>query len=207
MWSWPLTILPQMTPGPQVPDSGTRRRSEEEPKKWSSWEWWRKLTPSVQYAYILICFSSGSQSCPTLCDPMDYSNARPPCPSIVNSIINSRSLLKLMYIESVMPSNHLILCHPLLLSPSIFPSIRVFFPMSQFFASGGRSIGVSASTSVPSMNIQDWFTLRWTGRNSLHAKRLSRVFSNTTVQKHQFFCAQLCLQSSSHIHTWLLEKP
>ena len=108
-------------------------------------------------------------------------------------ITNSWSLLKLMSIESVMPSNHLILCHPLLLLPSIFPSIRVSgsFPMSQFFASCGQSIGVSPSASVLPMNIQEWFPLQWTGWISLQSKGLSRVFSNTTVQKHQFFSAQL----------------
>ena len=82
------------------------------------------------------------------------------------SITNSWSLLKLMSIESVMPSNHLILCHPLLLLPSIFPASGSF-PMSQFFTSGGQSIGVSASASVLPMNIQDWFTLGWTCWNSL----------------------------------------
>ena len=80
------------------------------------------------------------------------------------------------------------------------------FPMSQFFASDGQRIGISASASVLPMNIQDWFPLRWTGWISLQSKGLSRVFSNTTVQKHQFFGAQLSLWSSSHIHTWLLEK-
>ena len=121
------------------------------------------------------------------------------------SITNSWSLLKLMSIESVMPSNHLILCRPLLLLPSIFPSIRSF-QMSQCFSSGGQSIGVSASASVLPMNIQDWSPLGWTGWISLQSKGLSRVFSNTTVQKHQFFTAQLSSQSNSHIHTWLLEK-
>ena len=108
------------------------------------------------------------------------------------SITNSRSLLKLMSIESVMPSNHLILCRPLLLPPTIFPSIRVFSNES-FFASGGQSIRVSASTSVLPMNIQDWFPLRWTGWISLQSKGLSRDFSNITVQKHQFFGPQLSL--------------
>ena len=105
-----------------------------------------------------------------------------------------------------MPSNHLILCHPLLLPPSISPSIRSF-QMSQFFAWGGQSIEVSASTSVLLMNTQDWSPLGWTG-SILQSKGLSRVFSNTAVQKHQFFDAQLSLtsQSNSHIHTWLLEK-
>ena len=105
-------------------------------------------------------------------------------------------------------------CHPTT-SSSIVPfssCLRSFsasgsFPMSQFFASGGQSIGVSASISVLPMNIQDWFPLGWTGWISLHSKGLSRVFSNTTVQKHQFFGAQLSLESISHIHMWLPEKP
>ena len=94
------------------------------------------------------------------------------------SITNSGSLPKLMSIESLMPSNHLILCHPLLLLPSVFPSIRVF-PKNQFFTSGGQSIGVSASTSVLPMNTQDRFPLGWTGWICLQSKGLSRVFSNT----------------------------
>ena len=122
------------------------------------------------------------------------------------SVINFWSPPKPMSIESVMPSNHLILCRPLLLLPSIFPSIRVF-PMSQLFASGGQSIGVSALASFLPKNTQDWSPLGWTGWISLQSKRLSRVFSNTTVQKHHFFGAQLSSQSNSHIHTWLLEKP
>ena len=79
--------------------------------------------------------------------------------------------------------------------------------MSQFFTSGGQSIGVSATASVRTINIQHWFPLRWTGWISLQPKGLSRIFSNTTVQKHQFFGAQPSSQSNSHIHTWLLEKP
>ena len=81
------------------------------------------------------------------------------------------------------------------------------FPMSQFFTSGGQNIEVSTSASVLPKNIQDWFPLGWTGWICLQSKGLSRVFSNTTVQKHQFFSAQLSSQSNSHIHTWLLEKP
>ena len=81
------------------------------------------------------------------------------------------------------------------------------FPMSQFFASGRQSIGASASASVLPMNIQDWFPLGWTGWISLQSKGLSRVFSNTTVQKHQFFGTEVSLWSGSHIHTCLLEKP
>ena len=106
------------------------------------------------------------------------------------STTNSWSLLKLMSIESVMLSNHLILCPPLLLPPSIFPSIRVFSNESVLHARW-PSIGVSASASVFSMIIQDWFPLGWTGWISLQSKGLLRVFSNTTVQKHQFFGAQL----------------
>ena len=107
------------------------------------------------------------------------------------SITNSKSLLKLIFIELVMPS----------ISSSVVPfssSLQSFpasgsFPISQFFTSGGQSIGVSAWASVLPMNIQDWFPLGWTGWISLQSKGLSRVFSNTTVQKHQFFGAQPCL--------------
>ena len=108
------------------------------------------------------------------------------------SITNSRSLCRLMPTESVMPSNHLILCCPLLFPPSIFPSIRVF-SKSQFFASGGQSIRVSVLISVLPMNIQNWFPLGWIGWISLQSKGPARDFSNTTVQKHQFCDAQLSL--------------
>ena len=121
------------------------------------------------------------------------------------SITNSRSLLKLMSIESVIPSRHL-LCSPLLLLPQSLPTSKSL-PMSQLFSWGGQSIGVSASTSVLQMNSQDWSPLGWTGWISLQSKGLSRVFSNTTVQKHQFFSAQISSQSNSHIHTWPQEKP
>ena len=122
------------------------------------------------------------------------------------SITNSQSLLKPMSIVSVMPSNHLILCHPLLLPPWIFPNIRGFSNES-VLPPGGQSIGVLALTSVLPVNTQDWSPLGWTGWISLQSKGLSRVFSNTTVQNHQFFSAQLSWQSNSHIHAWLLEKP
>ena len=105
------------------------------------------------------------------------------------SITNSHSLLKLMSIKSVMPSNHLILCHPFSSCLQPFPASGSF-PMSRFFTSGGQSIRVSASASVLPMNIQDWSPLGWTGWISLQSKGLSRVFSNTTVQKHQFFYIQ-----------------
>ena len=99
------------------------------------------------------------------------------------SITNSRNLLKLMSVASVMPSNHLVLYRPLLLPPSIPASGS--FPVSQFFTSGGQSTGVSASASVLPMNIQDWFPVRLTGWISLQSMGLSRVFCNTTVQRHQ----------------------
>ena len=119
------------------------------------------------------------------------------------SITISQTLLKLMSIESMMPSNHLIFCHPLLPLPSIFPRS---FPMSQLFASGSQSTGESASASVLLMNIQSWLPLGLTGLTSLQSKRLSRIFSNTTVQNHQFFSTHPSLWSNSQVHTWLLEK-
>ena len=122
------------------------------------------------------------------------------------SITNSRSSLKLMSIESVMPSSHLILCHPFLLLPQSLPESGSF-PMSQLFAWGGQCIGVSALASVLPVNTQDWSPLGWNGWISLQCKGLSRVFSNTTVQNHQFFGTQLSSQSNFHIHTWPLEKP
>ena len=115
------------------------------------------------------------------------------------SITNSQSLLKLMSMELVMPSKHLILCRPLLLPPSIFPSIRVF-TVSQFFASGGQSIGVSASASVLPMNIQDWFPLRLTGWISMQSSGLSGVSPTPQILflygrgKHFFnFMISVCL--------------
>ena len=113
-------------------------------------------------------------------------------------------LLKLMSIKSVMPSNHFNFCRHLFLlpsaSPSSFPETRSF-PINQFFLPGGQSTGASASASVLSMNIQDLFPLGLTGLISLQPKGLSRVFSNTTVQNHQFFGAQPFLWSNSHTHT------
>ena len=128
-------------------------------------------------------------------------HARLPCP-----FTTSQSLLKLMSIESVTPSNHLILCHPLLL-PSVFPSISLF-PVSCLFASGGQSI--RASASVLPMNIQDGFPLALTYLISLQSKGLSRVFSSTTVQKHQFFGSQpsLCSMHLTPVHDyWKSHNP
>ena len=121
------------------------------------------------------------------------------------SITNSWSSLRLTSIESVMPSSHVILCRPLLLLPKSLLASE-YFPMSQLFTWGGQSIGVSALASFLPKNTQDWSS-EWTDWISLQSKGLLRVFSNTTVQKHQFFGAQPSSQSNSYIHTWLLEKP
>ena len=120
-------------------------------------------------------FSSVAQSCPLFATPWTAV-----CQASL-SITNSQSLFRLMSIESVKSSSNLIICHPLLLLPSMFPSIRMF-SKHQFFASGSQSIGVSASASVLPMNIQDRFPLGWTGWISLHSVGLSIVFSNTTVK-------------------------
>ena len=150
--------------------------------------------------WVLPQFRSVAQSCPTLLTPWTAA-----CQASL-SITNAQSLLRLMSIKSVMPSNHLILCRPLLLPPSIFPSIRVFSNDSILHIRW-QSIAVSASASVLPVIIQDWSPLGWTGWISSQSKGLSMVFSNTTVQKHLFIIAQLSLQYNSHIHTWVLEKP
>ena len=124
-----------------------------------------------------IQFSSVAQSCLTLCNPMDCSmpglGLGLPCPSLTPRA----------YLNSC-PSSRW--CHPTI-SSSVIPFSSGSFPRSQFFTSGGQSIGVSASSSVLPMNIQDWFPSGWTGWISFQSKGLSRVFSNTTVEKHQFF--------------------
>ena len=122
------------------------------------------------------------------------------------SITNSWSLLKLMSIELVMPSKYLMVCRPLLLPPSIFPSIRVFSNESVLLIRWPKYWSVSFSI-VPSKEIPGLISFRMDWLVSLQSKGLSRVFSNTTVQKHQFFIAQLSSQSNSCIRTWPLEKP
>ena len=147
-----------------------------------------------------IQFSSVTQSCPTL-QPHESQHARPPCPSPTPGVHSNSCPLSWW-------------CHPAI-SSSVVPFSSCFqslpasgsFPMSQLFTWGGQSIGISASASVLSMNTQDWSPLRWTGWISLQSRGLSRVFSNTTVQKHQFLGAQLSSQSNSHIHTLPLAKP
>ena len=149
-------------------------------------------------------FSSVQFSCSVVSDslqPHELQHARPPCPSPTPGVhSNSR------------PSSRW--CHPAISSsvvpfsscPQSLPESESF-PMSQPFAWGGQSTRVSALASFLPKNTQGWFPLEWTGWISLQSKGLSRVFSNTTVQKHQFLSAQLSSQSNSHIHTWPLEKP
>ena len=142
---------------------------------------------NIWYLKSKFQFSPVIQSCLTM-QPHGLQYARAPCPS------PTPEFTKLMSIESVMPSNHLIFYHLLLLMPLIFPSIRVFSNELVFHIRCSK-FEVSASTSVFLMNIQDWFHLGQTGWISLQSKGLSRVFSNTTVQKHQFCGAQLSLYS------------
>ena len=126
-------------------------------------------------------------------------------PKAALSFFISWNLLKLMSTESMMPPYHIILCCPLLLIPSIFPSNRVF-SNGQLIISGGQSIGASASVSVLPMNTQNWFPLGLTGLTSLLFKGLSRIFSKTTIWKYQFFSTQPFLWSNPNTYAWLLEK-
>ena len=122
------------------------------------------------------------------------------------SITISRSSQRLTSIESMMPSSHLIWVVPFSSCPRSLPASESF-PMSQLFACGGQSTGASALASLLPKKSQGWSPSEWTGWISLQSKGLSRVFSNITVQKHQFFGTQPSSQSNSHIYTWLLEKP
>ena len=141
-------------------------------------------------------FSSVAQLYPTLCDLMDCSTPRFP---VHHQLLELAQTLVHWISDAIQPS------HPPAFNLSQHQGL--FQWVSQFFASGDQSVGASASTSVLPMNIQDWFPLGWTGWISLQFKGLSRVFSNTTAQKHQFFDTQLSLWFNSHTHTWLLEKP
>ena len=152
----------------------------------------RLLNGSVQFSHSIVSDSLR---------PHEPQHARPPCPSPTPGVHPNPCLSSQW-------------CHPTISSSVVpFSSCPQSFPesgsfqMSQLFAWGGQSIGISASTSVLPINTQDWSPLGWTGWISLLYKGLSRVFSNTTVQKHPFFSTQLSSQSNSHIHTWPLEKP
>ena len=158
----------------------------------------------INFSANFSSFSSVQFSCSVVSDslqPHESQHTRPPCPSPTPGVHSDSR-----------PSSQW--CHPAISSsvdpffscPQSLPASESF-PMSQLFARGGQSTGVSASASVPTMNTQDWSPLGWTGWISLQSEGLSRVFSNTTVQKHQFFGAQLSSQSNFHIHTGLQEKP
>ena len=146
------------------------------------------------------CCCSVAKLCLTLCDHR-LQHTRPPCSSLPPGACSDSCPL-----SRWCHPNHLILCCPLLLLPQSCPASG-WFLMSWLFISGGQSIGAAASASVLPMNVQDWFPLGWTGWISLQSKGFSRVFSSTTVWKHQFFSAQPSLWSNSHISTWLLERP
>ena len=153
------------------------------------WKWSR----SVQFSSV--------QSGPTLCDPMNRSMPGLP----VHHQLPEFTQTHVHQVGDAIQSSHP-LSSPSPPAPQSLPASGSF-PMSQLFAWGGQSIGVSASATGLLVNTQDWSPLGRTGWISLLSKGLSRVFSNTTVQKHQFFGAQLSSQSNSHIHTWPLEKP
>ena len=158
-------------------------------------EYLHKITTTV-------IFGSVQFGCPVMSDSLwPHGHTRLPCPSPTpRACSNSHTSSQW--------------CYPTI-SSSVVPFSSCFqyfpasgsFPLSQFFALGDQIIGVSALASVLPMNIQDWFPLGWTAWISLQFKGLARVFSNITVQKHQFFRTQLSLRFNSHIHTWLLEKP
>ena len=143
----------------------------------------------------MLCCCSVAQWCPTICEPMDCS--APDFPGL-HYILEFTQTLS---IELMMPSNHLTLCHPLFSCPQPLPASGSF-PVSQLFPSGSQSIGASASASVLPITIQDWFPLGLTGLISLQSKGLSRVFSNTAVQKHQFFGTQPSLWSLTSVHDY-----
>ena len=156
---------------------------------------------AMREAHIKFQFSSATQSSQTLSNPMNCSTPGLPVHHQLPECTQTQR-----------PSSQW--CHPAISSSVIpfssysqsFPASESF-PMSQLFTWGGQSTGVSALASFPPKNTQDWSPSEWTGWISLQSKGLSRVFSNTTVQKHQFFGAQLPSQSNSHIHTWPMEKP
>ena len=162
------------------------------------------MTAGKTIAWTVLQFSSVQFSHSVMSDswrPHELEHARPPCPSPTPGVYPNSCPLTWQ-------------CHPAILSSVVpFFSCSQYlpasgsFPMSQFFTWSGQSIGVSASASFLPMNTQDWSLLGWTDWISLQSKGLSRVFSNTTVQKHQFFSTQPSSQSNSHIHTWPLEKP
>ena len=194
--------------------------------RWSSWKYsifvyiWNIITKCLKYFWgtsVVSCkdvitlqvpwlimqsdqIRSVAQSCPTLCDPMNRSTPGLP---VHHQLLEFTQTHVHRVSDDIQPSHPLSSPSP----PAPNPSQHQSFPMSQLFAWGGQNIGVSALASFLPKKSQGWSPLEWTGWISLQSKGFLRVFSNTTVQKHQFFGAQLSLQSNSHIHTWLLEKP
>ena len=153
--------------------------------------------PLASTTEFSVQFSSVAQSCPTLCDPMNCSTPGLPVhhqlPEFTQTYVHRVS-------DAIQPS------HPRSPPSPPLPASESF-PMSQLFTWGGQSTGVSALVSFLPKKSQGWSPSEWTGWIFLQSKGLSRVFSNTTVQKHQFFSTHLSSQSNSHIHTWPLEKP
>ena len=147
---------------------------------------------SVQFSHSVVSDSL---------QPHESQHPRPPCPS-PSPGVHSNSCPSSRWCYPAISSSVI----PFSSCPQLLPASESF-PMSQLFAWGGQSTGVSALASVLPKNTQDWSPLGWTSWISLQSKGLSRVFSNTTVQKHQFFCAELSSQSNFHIHTWPQEKP
>ena len=198
----PLLLLPSIFPSIRVFSNESALRIRW-PKYWS---FSFSISPSNEYSG-LICFrtfSSVQFSRSVVSDswgPHESQHARPPCPSPTPGVHSDSR-----------PSSQW--CHPAI-SSSVVPlsycpqslAASESFPVSQLFAWGGQSTGVSALASFLPKKSQGWSPLVWTGWISLQSKGLSRVFSNTTVQKHQFFGAQPSSQSNSHIHTWPQEKP
>ena len=172
-------------------------------RRWQSehWHFRNQWTKMDQNQFSSVQFSHSAVSDSLQPHELWRQHARPPCPSPTPGVHSDSH-----------PSSQW--CHPAISSsvvpfsscPQSLPASESF-PMSQLFAWGGQTTGVSALASVLPKNTQVWSPLWWTGWISLQSKGCSRVFSNTTVQKHQFFCTQLSLQSNSHIHTRLLEKP
>ena len=158
------------------------------------------LIPLDYWMFIKVFSSVQLHSQSNSLQPHKLQHARPPCPSpapgIYPNSCSSSRWCQATISSSVIPFS----------CPQSLPASG-FFSMSQLFTWGGQNMGVSALASVLPMNTQDWSPLEWIGWVSLQSKGLSRVFSNTTVQKHQFFGAQPSSQSNSHIHTWPLEKP
>ena len=190
--------LPCSSPG-DLPDPGVKLMSLVSPA-WACRFFITSTTWETPFTY----FSSVQFSCSVISGslrPHEWHHTKPLCPSPTPGI-HSNSCPSSRWFHPAISSSVILLSS----FPQSLPASGSF-PMSQLFAWGGQSTGVSASSSVLPMNTQDWSPLEWTGWISLQSKGLSTVFSNTTVQKHQFFGTQLSSQSNSHIHTWPLEKP